>query len=277
MINTRDEIMRKFAADISDIDPERFPETTRMLQEPDMERFPEAERVLHELESEEAKQKQEEPIPSAPRPPISQREQRRQFVDPFEERGLVPGKHEGAGWPWEDPYPGSIEWVAQNHTQEYLRGVNKPYRGYARDPQYDEVTKVTMDRLIAVDPSKYFDWGLRMRQELKAWMVPAAEALIDKDPYTALIKSIYNQGEEIKHLLPKLWKDVLEVELKRSSETESGQIFPGTLFNRMRELAGELARTNPEFYIDEIAESGIGRKFRTKRFDSWASNALRDR
>ena len=272
MINTRDEIIRKFASefdDLPEVDPIRFPSTVKELErqevpEIDPERFP---GTVKELE------RQEEPV----KPPISQRDERRRFVDPYEERGLVPGKYDGTDWPWEDPRPGSDEWEAQHHTQEYLRGVNMPYRGYARDPQFDHITKATMDRLVAVDPSKYFEWGLRMRQELKPWMVPAAEALIDKDPYSALLKGIYKQGEEIKHLLPKLWKDVMESEFRRSSESESGQFFPGMLFNRMRALAGELARTNPEFYVNEIAESGIGKKFRTKQFDSWAANALRDR
>ena len=242
--------------DKPEVDPARYPKTTEILKEFDMP-FANPEDVsLVE-----------------PKPPLS----RRDFRDPFEDRGLTPGQHEGTDWPWEDPHPDSPEYMAQHYTQEYLRGVDKPYRGFARDPQNDHITKATMDRLVAVEPENYFAWGLRRRQELKAWMVPAAEALIDRDPYTALMKGIYNQGEEIKHLLPKLWSDVLNAELNRAAETETGKFFPGMMFNRMKSLAGEIARTNPQFYIDEIAEKGIGRKFRTTQFDNWASNALRDK
>lgn len=263
MISTRDEIMFKFAS-MQDDDPDIVGELPIAVP-PGIE-------DLEEISPEDV-HLIEKPIEE--KPSLSKRVPF--FKDPFEDRGLIPGKYQGTDWPWEDPRPGSVEWAAQNYTKEYLRGVDMPYRGYARDPQNDKITKATMDRLIAVDPEKYFEWGLRRREELKPWMVPAAAALIDKDPYKALLMGIFKQGEEVKHLLPKLWQDIIGLEFQRSSESESGQIFPGVIFNRMRSLAGEIARTNPQFYIDSIAETGIGQKFRTKQFDSWAANAIRDR
>lgn len=210
--------------------------------------------------------------------PVTQ-EQIPQLKDPFALRGLVPSEHMyGEGWPWEDPKPGSPEWVAQHHTKEYLRGVQKPYLGYIRDPSNDQVTKATMDRLVAVEPEDYFTWGLRMRQELKPWMIPAAKAIIERNPRNALMIGLHKQGPEVAHLLPDLWNTGVQVEADNNPEKSAKDLLPGVLFNNARSLIGEISRTSPEFYVEKTSDpNSIGAQLKTKRFDNWAASALREK
>jgi hypothetical protein len=170
-----------------------------------------------------------------------------------------------------EPERGTAEWEAKYHTQEFLKGVKQPYRGWIRDPANKDLVENTMKKLIDENPSAYFSWDLHRRQELKSWLYPAAIALISEDPVEALMKEIY-RFSELSGLNTELWKEVMNHEIIRSmtDPSSSGKVFGGKLFNKMRQLAGRIAISDPEFYSMFIE----GKPITTKDFDGTAKRML---
>lgn len=169
---------------------------------------------------------------------------------------------------------GTAEWAAKNFPKEFLKGVKQPYRGFIRDPANVELVRETMDKLVRYRPQNYFDWDLYSRQELRDWLYPAAKALIKKDPIVALMKEIY-RFNELKDLNTELWKEVLDKEISRSafSDKSKGELFVGTIFNKMRHLAGRIATDDPEFYLLYIE----GKPVTTKQFDLEARRVMKQK
>ncbi len=174
----------------------------------------------------------------------------------------------------DEPSPGTAEWAAKYHTQEFLRGVKQPYRGWIRQPENKALVEQTMEKLVHESPENYFSWDLHRRPELLSWLYPAAVSLIKKDPITALVKEIY-RFKELKDLQTDLWKAVLGEEISRSvfDPKSSGKIFQNKLFNQIRHLAGLIAESDPEFYWLYIE----GKPITTKQFDETARRILKQK
>ena len=176
--------------------------------------------------------------------------------------------------PKQEPNYGTAEWAAKYHTQEFLKGVKHPYRGFVRDPANKDLVVETMHTLVKTHPADYFAWDLNRRQELQPWLYPAAVTLIKTDPVMALMKEIY-RFPELKDLQTELWKAVLDKEISRSAfdPSSSGALFVNTIFNKMRHLAGQIAVSDPEFYRLYIE----GKSITTKQFDDEAKRTLKQK
>ena len=174
----------------------------------------------------------------------------------------------------EEPPMGTAEWAAKHHTQEFLKGVKQPWRGWIRDPANWPLVEKTMSKLVEEHPEHYFAWDLHRRQELLPWLYPAGKKLIEVDPMIALMKEIW-RFRELRDMQTELWKRVMDREINRSSHDpkSSGQMFPGRILNNMRHLAGEIADTDPEFYLDYIA----GKPITTEQFDQKAKRVWKDK
>ena len=173
-----------------------------------------------------------------------------------------------------EPQTGTPEWSAKYHTQEFLKGVKQPYRGWIRDPRNKVLMIKTMDRLVKDHPGDYFSWDLHRRQELQSWLYPAGKRLIETNPTAALMKEIW-RFRELRDLQTELWKGVMEQQINRTvgDSKSGGQVFPGDLFNKMRKLAGEIAASDPEFYLLYIE----GKKLSTKQFDELAKRVMSEK
>lgn len=166
---------------------------------------------------------------------------------------------------------GSPEWLAEEYPQIYLKGRDDPRAGeFVRDNRDPQATAIAMKKLIKDYPEKYFEWGLRQRKDLKKYMVDAAKSLVETKPHQALMSRVYKQGAEIRGFFPVLWKNLIAAENERKKYNPNASLFPGEIFNRMRQLAGEIARKDPIFYMKEIRPTA----FATDEFNGWAKHAL---
>lgn len=189
-----------------------------------------------------------------------------QISRPLSQRDI---KEEGPG-----PQVGTPEWAAKEHTQEFLKGTKQPYRGWIRDPRNKALTVKTMDKLVRDHPEDYFSWDLNRRLELLPWLYPAGKGLIEKNPTAALMKEIW-RFRELRDLQTELWKGVMEQQINRTVDDPQSrvQVFPGDLFNKMRKLAGEIAASDPEFYLLYIE----GKKLSTPQFDELAKRVMKEK
>jgi len=244
MLKTLDEILIKYAASFDDLpilapEPPKFDELT----------------VQPASQKEDTETKLPTPIPvpvPAKQRPLSQR-------DTEEES---------------EPSTGTPEWSAKYHTQEFLKGVKQPYRGWIRDPSNRLLVVKTMDKLVRDNPGNYFSWDLHRRLELLPWLYPAGKQLIEKDPTAALMKEVW-RFRELRDLQTELWKGVMDQHINRTvgDPTAGVRVFPGDLFNKMRKLAGEIAASDPEFYLLYIE----GKKLTTPQFDAMARRVMREK
>jgi hypothetical protein len=253
MISTRDEIIRKFAAELDEDGSEEY---ILPISEEDVSKWEEQvgdpEETVGIKTPVEPEQKKPISVRDVPRPPSR--------------------PSDSTEWPWDEPVEGSPEWMAQYNTRMFLRGVNKPYRGYVREPRVREVTEKTMNKLVDEFPNKFFAWNLYKLEELKDWLIPAAESYIEKDPYRALLERITTEYKELRHLQPKLWEILWEREMNRPPTEETSEVFPGILRNQAKSLAGEIAKSHPEFFQEHIANKGT---LIESKFKDWAERALR--
>ena len=184
-------------------------------------------------------------------------------------------KRDERDWPWDTPEPGTGEWLAEYYPHTYLRGQDTKSKGYMREFQDPDIIKPLMDKIVATDPVKYFEWNLRRvgdkggRTNLKEWLRPAIKSLIEKSPYEALMFKVFKH-REAESYLDELWSGLLEVGKGRESQGEDA--FPGRVFNEMRSLAGFIANSRPDFYNKHIAKS----RFATQEFNDRARQMSRD-
>jgi len=178
---------------------------------------------------------------------------------------------------WTESDVGTAAWVAEHHPYSYLFG-HKPFLKFTGNPENDPITQGLMEKIVTQEPEKYFEWGLyRIKHDLERlgtdWGIRAAKALVEKDPYAAIILGIYDNDYIIQRdpeILPTLWSKILDSEYNRSSKTETGNIFPGVLFSRMRGLAKMLKEYHPDFYETYLADNALaqrierGKEFYTK-------------
>lgn len=273
MFKTADEILIKYAASFDD-----FPVPPPEPPKPEDLIVP-APKELPKEESEPHKTNLPIPIPLPKK--VLTKEDLEQIDKELEELGVghtsSPKKEEKKPLSMrdvDDPPMGTAEWAAKHHTQEFLKGVKQPWRGWIRDPANWPLVERTMNQLVEEHPEHYFSWDLHRRQELLPWLYPAGKKLIEVDPMMALMKEIW-RFRELRDLQTELWKKVIEKEIQRSSQDpqSSGQLFPGRILNNMRHLAGEIADTDPEFYLDYIA----GKPVTTEQFDEKAKRVWKEK
>jgi len=265
MINTRDEILRVFAANIlkdlvhkfsvplpnqpdleeqePEIDPARFPKTLLELEEQrpeiDPARFP---KTLLELEE----QVDEPVVPEVSEDkPISIREQdeqdnSRNFDEPHVEH------------PWLLQNAGTAAWAAEYYPEAYLRG-HAPFTKYVNRPENKDITDMLMGKIVSSMPEKYFEWRLDKNYKLENWEEPAVKALIEQDPERALMIGLPRVLFSKRYgLLPLLWVKMVGKEGTGGFEEQFGaNMFKGLVRKRMRELAIQINKHNPEF-LDQI-------------------------
>lgn len=274
MRNTRDEILYKMAAEYDDLDlslpipiPVPIPEVPNFSppeeqkSEIDMSRFPSASGVLNE---------EEDPVSVGPSPievPPQEGEKKEEgpsLKDPTEEV-FYPGGTEGEG-PDPNAPKGSPEWYAYHNTREFLKGSQLRYRGQFReDPP---LTRKTMDWLVKENPEDYFRWDLNRRHEFKPWLFAAGDSWIEKDPHSALLARVYKLPElRVPEFTTKMWDKLMQSEMDRAAETDTGEMFPGEFKRFMRQLAGVIAVTDPEFYKENIYGKPISSKQHDKAFE----------
>jgi len=175
------------------------------------------------------------------------------------------------GFPWAEPEPGTPEWLAENYPHTYLRGQDTLSKGYVRELQEPDVIEPLMDKLVAENPIKYFEWNLRRVGDkggyikLKNWLAPASKSLIEKNPYAALVFARVYQYRETEKYLPELWDRLSDLEQGRK-ESRRDEIS-----RHMRSLAGVLSKSDPGFYLGNIK----GTRYATDEFDGRAIQMIR--
>lgn len=167
---------------------------------------------------------------------------------------------------------GSLVWLAKHYPKTYLRGNDIWKDKRVRDGRDPRATEIAMNNLIEYNPIKYFEWGLRRPHDLKKWMGKAVTESIKRHPHEVLMFDLYKQGPEIYSMLPDLWNNLIRFEKERIKNIPETYLFQDRIFNKMRRLAGEIARTHPDFYINNIPNI-----FKTRQFNDWATNALREK
>lgn len=274
MLNTRDEILRAFAADILDLipkppiptfgPPDPAPESQEEPEkevEIDPERF---QNTLRELERQEREQEgvsEDTPIDvekgqDVPEDrPISVREQTEQedsknFDEP-------PVEH-----PWFLQNAGTAEWAAEYYPEAYLRG-HAPFTKYVNRSENAAITNDLMDKIVKNMPEKYFEWRLDKNPKLTKWEEDAITGMIENDPEHALMLGLPRVlFSKRYHLLPLLWMKMVGKEGSGGFEEQFGtNMFQGLVRKRMRELALAIKEHSPEFleqpHFQQFAEELI--------------------
>ena len=263
MIDIRDEIILALAGILEMLPPPAIPTFDKENEEQEKEEIKEVD-----------EKKDDQPLKPLPLPmplPVSYKQEMPAEPKPAE---VTPAVSHNA---WQEAEMGTAEWVAKNHPYSYLFG-HKPFLKFTGDKKFDPITKSLMEYIVTKEPEKYFEWGLhRKKLDLDRlgvnWGREAAKALVEKDPYYAMVLGIYDNDYDIQkdpEILPRLWQNMMDSEFKRSSEMPEANIFPGVLFSRMRGLLSVLEKQHPDFYDLYLQDNALaqriksGRKFKTK-------------
>lgn len=152
----------------------------------------------------------------------------------------------------EKPQRGSFIWLAEHYPQVYLKGIDDMgfSKGHRRERSryYDALTNKTVNRLLDTNPIKFFEWGLNRPQDLQKYIIPAAQRVIQDNPYQALMTDLFKKPV-IHSLLPELWESLVGIANKHDKDADW---FPGYLANRMVSFWKIMKSRHLQFFEDKI-------------------------